>query len=87
MPREQRIAHLEIHGWTAVRDSERSLRRFTGIYNEALDVGFARSPSRAGQQIIALSFGRNPVPMWVECSWNDVTDELLDAIDARLAEV
>lgn len=85
--REQRIADMTVHGWIPVRDSERSLRRFTGIYHEALGVGFAHSPSCAGQQIVRLEFGSNPIPMWHECSWDDVTDVILDAIDARLTQL
>jgi hypothetical protein len=83
--REQRIADLEIHGWSPVRDGPQDARRYHGIWNDALQVGFGLSRSMAGARVIRLD------PEWgrgghIPCTWDELTDRLLDAIDARLAE-
>lgn len=86
--REQRIADLEIHGWTAVKDSKDDPRSFSGIWNEQLQLGFALSRSIAGRRVIRLDAsnfaGWGFAPLL--CDWGAVTDDVLNAIDARLAE-
>lgn len=83
LSREQRIAHLELHGWCPVREGKRDPRCYRGIFCASLEVGFAVSLSYAGARVIILHQGDN----FVETHWNDVIDSDLDAIDARLAEV
>ena len=83
LPREQRIAHLEVHGWMPVKDSANDARSFRGIWSEQLTLGFAVSRSIAGKRVIRLD---SDYPRPVECSWADIPTEVLDAIDARLAE-
>lgn len=76
MNRESRIADMVIHGWEPVHAGPKY-----GIANRDLGIGFAcvwgGTDSRKIYKLVA----------WVEvATWDDITDEILDMIEARLSE-
>lgn len=78
--REQRIADLEIHGWVPVVNKGTGR---AGIYNTDMGVGFSTSDLNEPWKVKYLTRDQ-----WYQsyepCSWDEVTDWHLDAIDARL---
>lgn len=79
--RETRIADLAIHGWEPVREVP-SAETGYGIFNRALNVGFrVVGLGTSNQKVRTVDINRlRP------CEWDDVTDQVLDAIDERLAQ-
>ena len=85
MTRDQKIAHLEIHGWQPIQDGSADPRRYHGIWSDSEGIGFAYSRSAAGGRAIQLD---PPFNNWEPdaCSWNAILDFELDAILARMSE-
>jgi hypothetical protein len=89
MTREQRTAHLSVHGWMPV-----ALVGSVGIYHDQMGIGFVvgtgPSPNdplaQRVDQVMQLRAGMF-LPQFVQKDWQLVTDDILDKIDARLAEI
>lgn len=79
MNRESRIADLVIHGWEPIRAG-----CWYGIGNRDLGPGFVLAVNtREGYQSYVDRVYN--VIVWAEATWNDVTDEILDKIEAGLS--
>lgn len=80
--REQRIAHLEIHGWRPMREVP-SAESGYGIHNFDLNVGFRVTGLGSPNQKVRKTDANRLFP----CEWDEVSDKVLFAIDERLAAV
>lgn len=80
MNRESRIADMVIHGWDPVR-----VQLGVGVGNRDLGIGFV---SEAGDRWGGLdSRGVRRISVWLDATWDDIPDEILDRIEARLVAV
>lgn len=85
--REQRIAHLVLHGWELVKSTE-----MRGIFNPDLCIGFGVVVeiiyTRTGEVNVQSVLGE--VKFLIKrrpAQWEEVTDAMLDKIEERLSQI
>lgn len=84
--RERRIAHLEIHGWEPLKAID-IIVPGPGIWNATLNTGFRAVTSIIKSQGLRYyDIRRINRGDMTPCSWDELTDEILDAIDTRLEQ-
>lgn len=84
MTRDERTADLALHGWVPVARSWVSggPADVHGLFMPQYMFGFIVMPNGPVAHVKLLNF---PDFVYRECAWDDISDEVLEAIEKRLA--